>query len=139
MRITHKLNRLRDVSPLRGGEPTCPHFVVESRLRDVSPLRGGEPHFRVAKAENGRGGEIRTRDLYVPNVALYQAKLRPDFSREGRDSLRKVGVASRKEAAIRLRAKSRKYRLFSEICELYCEIEDARDVVESCAQYARAE
>ncbi len=27
----------------------------------------------------GRGGEIRTRDLYVPNVALYQAKLRPDF------------------------------------------------------------
>src|SRR6185295_13141700 len=26
---------------------------------------------------NGRGGEIRTRDLYVPNVALYQAKLRP--------------------------------------------------------------
>jgi hypothetical protein len=29
-------------------------------------------------AANGRGGEIRTRDLYVPNVALYQAKLRPD-------------------------------------------------------------
>ena len=28
----------------------------------------------------GRGGEIRTRDLYVPNVALYQAKLRPDMS-----------------------------------------------------------
>ena len=27
---------------------------------------------------NGRGGEIRTHDLYVPNVALYQAKLRPD-------------------------------------------------------------
>jgi hypothetical protein len=30
---------------------------------------------------NGRGGEIRTRDLYVPNVALYQAKLRPDKNR----------------------------------------------------------
>ena len=29
--------------------------------------------------KNGRGGEIRTRDLYVPNVALYQAKLRPDY------------------------------------------------------------
>src|SRR5687768_12377055 len=28
---------------------------------------------------NGRGGEIRTHDLYVPNVALYQAKLRPDI------------------------------------------------------------
>ncbi len=31
--------------------------------------------------ENGRGGEIRTRDLYVPNVALYQAKLHPDDRR----------------------------------------------------------
>ncbi len=30
--------------------------------------------------QNGRGGEIRTHDLYVPNVALYQAKLRPDIS-----------------------------------------------------------
>jgi hypothetical protein len=27
---------------------------------------------------NGRGGEIRTPDLLVPNQALYQAKLRPD-------------------------------------------------------------
>ena len=32
---------------------------------------------------NGRGGEIRTHDLYVPNVALYQAKLRPDCSGKG--------------------------------------------------------
>src|SRR5215207_9161880 len=32
-----------------------------------------------ATGKNGRGGEIRTHDLYVPNVALYQAKLRPDF------------------------------------------------------------
>jgi hypothetical protein len=28
---------------------------------------------------NGRGGEIRTRGLYVPNVALYQAKLHPEI------------------------------------------------------------
>lgn len=28
--------------------------------------------------KNGRDGEIRTLDLYNPNVALYQAKLRPD-------------------------------------------------------------
>ncbi len=27
----------------------------------------------------GRGGEIRTHDLYVPNVALCQAELHPDF------------------------------------------------------------
>jgi hypothetical protein len=45
---------------------------------------------------NGRGGEIRTRDLYVPNVALYQAKLRPDLFAEGPKSLLAGGVASRK-------------------------------------------
>src|SRR5690606_28763038 len=28
-------------------------------------------------AHDGRGGQIRTDDLYVPNVALYQAKLHP--------------------------------------------------------------
>ena len=36
-------------------------------------------HFRCAAAKDGRGGRIRTDDLYVPNVALYQAKLRPDI------------------------------------------------------------
>ena len=34
----------------------------------------------LLRGENGRGGQIRTDDLYVPNVALYQAKLRPDLS-----------------------------------------------------------
>ena len=29
---------------------------------------------------NGRGERIRTSGLYVPNVALYQAKLHPEFS-----------------------------------------------------------
>ena len=29
-------------------------------------------------AETGRGERIRTSGLYVPNVALYQAKLHPD-------------------------------------------------------------
>jgi hypothetical protein len=28
--------------------------------------------------ESGRGERIRTSGLYVPNVALYQAKLHPD-------------------------------------------------------------
>ena len=35
---------------------------------------------------SGRGERIRTSGLYVPNVALYQAKLHPDFS-EARESL----------------------------------------------------
>jgi hypothetical protein len=29
-------------------------------------------------SQDGRGGEIRTHDLLVPNQALYQAKLRPE-------------------------------------------------------------
>ena len=31
--------------------------------------------------ETGRGERIRTSGLYVPNVALYQAKLHPDVER----------------------------------------------------------
>ena len=34
--------------------------------------------------KNGRGERIRTSGLYVPNVALYQAKLHPDFAEEMR-------------------------------------------------------
>ena len=30
------------------------------------------------RQESGRGERIRTSGLYVPNVALYQAKLHPD-------------------------------------------------------------
>ena len=29
--------------------------------------------------EDGRGGEIRTRDLLLPKQALYQAKLHPEL------------------------------------------------------------
>ncbi len=32
----------------------------------------------IFQRQVGRGGEIRTHGLYVPNVALYQAKLHPD-------------------------------------------------------------
>jgi hypothetical protein len=52
-------------------------------------------------ASNGRGGEIRTHDLYVPNVALYQAKLRPDFQREGLGSLRAPERQAEKERSAR--------------------------------------
>ena len=34
----------------------------------------------MKKASDGRGERIRTSGLYVPNVALYQAKLHPDDS-----------------------------------------------------------
>ena len=35
----------------------------------------------VIDQEIGRGERIRTSGLYVPNVALYQAKLHPEVSR----------------------------------------------------------
>ncbi len=37
---------------------------------------------RVLDLETGRGERIRTSGLYVPNVALYQAKLHPDSGRK---------------------------------------------------------
>ena len=61
-----------------------------SRFEEATPA-SAEGHFRAPlrrrlrrgrKWKNGRGGEIRTHDLYVPNVALYQAKLRPDDRNE---------------------------------------------------------
>ena len=45
----------------------------------VSRLRPTIIHHRIFTAKDGRGGEIRTRDLLLPKQALYQAKLRPDF------------------------------------------------------------
>jgi hypothetical protein len=41
----------------------------------------------------GRGERIRTSGLYVPNVALYRAKLHPD----GRISLKQPGAAKRRD------------------------------------------
>jgi hypothetical protein len=60
-----------------------------TRCVETSPYqRGGDNTLHLElnrygpegeRLKNGRGGRIRTDDLYVPNVALYQAKLRPDF------------------------------------------------------------
>lgn len=43
-------------------------------------MQQGRPQAATGFFENGRDGEIRTLGLYNPNVALYQAKLRPDIS-----------------------------------------------------------
>ena len=48
----------------------------QREIIDLAELRWPAPG--PASFRSGRGGEIRTHDLYVPNVALYQAKLRPD-------------------------------------------------------------
>ena len=39
--------------------------------------------------ESGRGDRIRTCDIYVPNVALYQSELHPEYRR-----MKPIGAAS---------------------------------------------
>ena len=46
----------------------------------------------------GRGERIRTSGLYVPNVALYQAKLHPDYSRWRRKLFRHAQQSANNEA-----------------------------------------
>jgi hypothetical protein len=49
--------------------------------RHESRLRGPDASNANDK-KDGRGERIRTSGLYVPNVALYQAKLHPDVGDE---------------------------------------------------------
>jgi hypothetical protein len=51
-----------------------------AHLRPLNAGFGAAVFSRASRStKTGRGGRIRTDDLYVPNVALYQAKLRPDI------------------------------------------------------------
>ncbi len=59
--------------------PDSTGSAVTVKVTSGSTTTAGITQMRFANGKNGRGGEIRTRDLYVPNVALYQAKLRPDL------------------------------------------------------------
>ena len=53
-------------------EPTIALGIPRNEGLAVSGQRQGD------FVRNGRGERIRTSGLYVPNVALYQAKLHPD-------------------------------------------------------------
>ena len=58
--------------------------------------------------KSGRGGRIRTDDLYVPNVALYQAKLHPEGdTQRGRSprQRRKGGVNARGRGGASVKAR----------------------------------
>lgn len=46
--------------------------------------------LRFGNPESGRGGQIRTDDIRVPNAALYQAELRPVHGRTLVDSRRRI-------------------------------------------------
>jgi hypothetical protein len=53
-------------------------LAVVSRTRITASGRIAGLNGGVWKEESGRGERIRTSGLYVPNVALYQAKLHPE-------------------------------------------------------------
>ena len=59
-------------TPAHAEGPTPPPAIVAGQ--EICP---GTP----ALQKNGRGEWNRTTDLYVPNVALYQAELHPDTRR----------------------------------------------------------
>src|SRR5690606_16737914 len=49
--------------------------------KDMPPERKKPAQGRLSSSTFGRGDRIRTCDLYVPNVALYQTELHPDRAR----------------------------------------------------------
>ena len=64
--------RLGPASSCAGRDRPSRLLMLRALLRSSKHRRG----MRIIGA--GRGGEIRTHDLLVPNQALYQAKLRPE-------------------------------------------------------------
>jgi hypothetical protein len=67
--------------PMRGGGPK-PSFCGADLAQPVVENKKAQRRlgFFVLESQgnSGRGERIRTSGLYVPNVALYQAKLHPD-------------------------------------------------------------
>lgn len=60
---------------------TCVNFAKPEQTNPLEslPIEGYDrPNDFLQGLTNGRGERIRTSGLYVPNVALYQAKLHPD-------------------------------------------------------------
>ena len=57
----------------------CPALVNAATRGGAPRIHGGfEGTTEAALEADGRGERIRTSGLYVPNVALYQAKLHPE-------------------------------------------------------------
>jgi hypothetical protein len=67
---------------LEQSPPQCKE-AASPRLLQVLDLQGN----------SGRGERIRTSGLYVPNVALYQAKLHPDVGEKLLVGLQKITVS----------------------------------------------
>lgn len=61
-----------------GKKTTDATEVAQRTLNGLGWCALRAPAIRFMNQKSGRGERIRTSGLYVPNVALYQAKLHPD-------------------------------------------------------------
>ena len=79
-------HRLRTMTKQRHDASELPDRLHElpthKTFRRPSGTRFARTGKNEEKRENGRGERIRTSGLYVPNVALYQAKLHPEMTAE---------------------------------------------------------
>ncbi len=58
--------------------PGAVNAAARGARQQFTPVgEGATAEFAEGGKEGGRGERIRTSGLYVPNVALYQAKLHP--------------------------------------------------------------
>src|SRR5262245_27304840 len=73
----HRIARLGRT--LFAGLPAVFEVCGTHDIARAAATQGGD------KKKSGRGERIRTSGLYVPNVALYQAKLHPDSDRTRRE------------------------------------------------------
>ena len=65
-----------DISPeIQGGAKCAERDLLTQCLHEKT---GARPVLSFYPCFTGRGDRIRTCDLYVPNVALYQTELHPD-------------------------------------------------------------
>jgi hypothetical protein len=81
---TNSVISLRETLFIKKSSLGAFNFVISSALskptriiQNRNCVTPPNPDF-LSRESNGRGGEIRTRDLLLPKQALYQAKLRPD-------------------------------------------------------------
>ncbi len=62
----------------RGGRPACARRLHRGCALWAQKTRKTDVFQDFCDRETGRGDRIRTCDLYVPNVALYQTELHPE-------------------------------------------------------------
>jgi hypothetical protein len=72
----------------------CCSCACPSTETPIPAITASLRRFANRGKESGRGDRIRTCDLLVPNQALYQAKLHPDFANDGGGTMRCVAAGA---------------------------------------------